>query len=426
VKYRTVHAGPHHVCAVTQDGQATCRGGQGACALPPPPEGASFRGLSVGTCHVCGRDQNNGVRCWGPEGTQATSAPEGLVTKDLASGDGFSCAVDEKKKSLACWGTAPAIPADLPAELEGVGARGGTVCALAKGGALRCWGAFTTSQAGPFTSIAVASESVCAAAARDRIDCFAKSGVVTVPEDPNMLAALDPGRTSEEIAASKKRRADTFLEMLAKMPEREAPIQLDRNSKIPVGRVVEDGYLHILEMVNPYQVFPTSNYHHGFSLKAAGKKVRLIVVHEGAIPKLMSFGADGRRIATLPLVSYAMNSPDPALMDCGDVREEVVMESTIEADLKITQKTTTILESLGRLKNQEGKIQNYCKIRQTTDVYSASSLGAIDKVSTKSETVLDKIADEACRGKWFKDPRGTSYKASDNMPDECVRRLPPR
>lgn len=424
VKYKAVAAGPGHACALDREGHATCWAAQGACALPAAPSDVTFRSLSVGTCHVCGRDTKEAVRCWAPEAAAAATPPAGLVAKELASGGGFTCAIDEKR-ALVCWGSAPPAPSDLPPELESIGARGGSLCAIAKGGALRCWGALKVTQPGPFTSLAVAAASVCATAAKDRIECFGdeKNNQLSVPEDPNMLAALDPGRTSEEIAASKKRRADTFRDFLSKLPERAPPITLDRTSKIPVGRVVEDQYLPVLDMVNFNQFFPTSHYHHGFAIKAPDKKFRLLVVHDGATPKLLSFNDDGKRLAQLPLTAYKMNTPDPTLLDCGDVKEEVVTESTIDPDLKITVKTTTVLESLGRLKNKEGKIQNFCKIRETTDVYALSPAGSIDKLSTKSAVLHDKIADEACRGKWFHDPRPASYAASEDMPEACQKRL---
>ena len=424
VKYKSVAAGPGHVCAIDREGHAVCSAAAGACALPPAPSDVTFRSVSVGTCHVCGRNDKGAVRCWAPEGNAVATPPEGLVAKELASGEGFTCAVDEKK-ALKCWGTAPAAPADLPAEIESVGARGGSVCVLAKGGALRCWGGLDVNKPGPFTSIAVAAGSVCATVAKDKIECFGddKGGQLAVPEDASMLTALDPGRTSEEIAANKKKRADVFRELFGKLPEREAPIKLDRSSKVPVGRVVEDRYLPVLDMVNLEQFFATSHYHHGFSVKAPDKKFRLLVMHDGTTPKLMSFNDQGRRLGQLALTAYATTSPDPVLFDCGDVKEEVVTESEIGADLKITVKTTTVLESLGRLKNKEGKIQNYCKVRQNTDVYAVSPTGAIDKVSTRGEVLYDKIADDACRGRWFRVPRSESYKASEDMPEECHRRL---
>lgn len=423
VKYRSVAAGPAHACALDRAGHAVCWAGEGGCALPPAPEDATFRSLSVGTCHACGRDDKGGVRCWAPEGTAAASPPAGLVAKELASGDGFTCAVTDKQ-ALSCWGSAPAAPADLPAEIESVGARAGTVCILAKGGALRCWGAFQVTQPGPFTAIAVAGKSACATVAKDKIDCFGQEAErpLAVPEDVGMVTAVDPGRTSEEIAQYKKRRADLFRELLGKLPEREAPITLDRSAKVPAGRVVDGQYLPVLDMVNLNQLL-AGRYHQGFSIKAPDKKFRLIVMHDKGTPKLMSFGEDGKRIGELALTSYSMSSPDPVLFDCGDVREEVVKEATIGADLKITLKTTTTLESLGRLKNKEKKIQNYCKVRETTDVYAVSPRGAIDKVSTRGDVLHDKIADEACRGRWLRDPRSSSYKASDDVPEECARRM---
>ncbi len=425
VKYRSIAAGPNHVCALDKDNHATCWGGEGACALPAAPEDAKLWTLSVGTCHVCARDTNGGVHCWAPPGTAAATPPAGLNSKELASGDGFTCAVDTKQ-ALVCWGSAPAAPADAPKEIESIGARGGTLCVVAKGGALRCWGTQNVTQPGPFTQVTVANESVCAAVSKDKLQCFGKAGdaQLTVPEDSSMLTVLDAGRTPDEMAANKKRRADTFRELVGKLQERDLPLEVGRGSKIPVGRVVEEQYLPVLDLVNFNRFFPASHYHYGFALKTPDKKYRLLVMHDDKTPKLMSFGADGKRLGQLPLASYALTRPDPVLFDCGDVYEEVVMETSIGADFKITAKTTTVLESLGRLKNKEGKVQNFCKVRQMTDEYAVSPTGTIDKVRSKSEVLHDKIADEACRGKWMTSPRSEdNYKASPDLPEVCQHRL---
>jgi hypothetical protein len=239
----------------------------------------------------------------------------------------------------------------------------------------------------------------------------------------SMLTVLDAGRTTEERAANKKRRADTFRELLGKLMEREAPIKLDRSAKIPVGRVVEEPYLPVLDLVNFNQFFPRSHYHYGFSVRAPDKKFRLLVVHHGGTPRLMSFNDEGKRLGQLALTAYAMNTPEPALFDCGDVQEEVVTESEIGADLKVTVKTTTVLESLGRVKNQEGKIQSFCKVREATEVYAVSPTGSIDKLSTRAQVLYDKIAGEACRGRWLHNPRSDSYTAATATSPACDCKL---
>lgn len=420
VKYKSVVAGPTHVCAIDREGHLGCWGdGRAACQIKVSREGV-FRTASVGSCHVCARDNNEHVKCWGDA---ATSPPADLVAKELVSGNGWSCALDPKG-ALVCWGTPPAAPADLPAELSSIGGRGNTLCAIAKGGALRCWGGFQVTQAGPYTAVTVSGESACAAA-KDRLDCFGSEaeGQLKVPEDLSVVNMADAGRTPDEVAAAKKRRAAALRDLLTKLPERDLPFTIDRATKVPVGRVTDDGFLPLLELKSFYYFFESNRYHNGFSLKAPEKKVRLVVMHDSTTTVLMSFNEDGRRIATLPLAKYALNEPDQTMFDCADVVEEVATESVIGADLKITTKTTTTLESLGRLKNQEKKIQNYCKVRLTTDEYAVSNSGSIEKLKSKSEVLYDKIADEACKGKWLRNPRDPSYTATDNFPEGCRKRL---
>ncbi|MEZ4312280.1 MAG: RCC1 domain-containing protein [Polyangiaceae bacterium] len=423
-KYRSIYAGPKAMCALDKaTGFATCWKGKDACDLPAPPADKAFRSLAVGTCHVCGRDASGAVSCWAPEGTAAAKPPEGLNAKDLAAGDGFSCAVDDKG-ALSCWGSAPAMPADAPKEVQSVAARDGSVCVIAKGGALRCWGSLTVNDAGPFTAVTMASGSACANVAKDKLKCFGSEagGQLHVPEDTSTVTVLDAGRNAEETAANKKKRADTFREFYAKLTERDAPVKIDRATKLPVGAPVEHDYQFVLDLVNASVFIPMQHYHYGFAVKAPDKKYKLVVVHDGASPKLMSFDENGKRAGEVTLFGYGMSTPADTTFDCGDPKEERVTEAEIGADGKVRVKTSILLEVLGRLKNKEGKTKNFCKLREYTDVYVIAPNGAINKTGTTSDTPYESYADEACRGKWIKNPRSEAYTASESMSDACMCR----
>jgi hypothetical protein len=65
---------------------------------------------------------------------------------------------------------------------------------------------------------------------------------------------------------------------------------------------------------------------------------------------------------------------------------------------------------LGRKKDTEGKLKNYCKIRETTAVYMVSPAGAIEQVTSDERVKYDKYGEQACRGQWtLGNARGREY-----------------
>lgn len=425
MKVRAVFAGPDRVCALDKQGHAACYAAEGACAIPEIPATGSFRSLAVGKCHVCARDWSEGVQCFAPEGAAVGKAPAGLVAKELVAGDGWSCAVDAKS-ALVCWGSAPQAPADLPAEIASIGGRGGALCAIAKGGALRCWGSLTVNKPGPYTAVTVAAESACAQAAKDKLECFGSEAgdQLDVPWDTSMYNDLESGRTPEEVADHKKKRADALRDLLAKLPSRGLPVKVDRATKVPVGRVLEERFLPLVERTSFYRFFEANGYHDGFAIEAPKTKFKLAVIHERAAAKLFAFSEDGKRTSNVVVGQYELTDPDQTMYDCADVIEENATEAVLGEDLALTVTKTTTRESLGRLRRADnGQISNACTQYSVTKEYKMSPAGIYEVVKTSSPPTFQKIQDEGCKGRWIRDPRGDRTTPRDAMPQECRARL---
>jgi hypothetical protein len=181
VRFRSVHVGEYHVCAIDEAQQPWCWGRVPAPRsdssasmpgdlLPRPTRVATdlrFRTLASGQSHTCGIDPEGRLWCWGLN----TSGQLGigragpgwlgptLVALDgtrfvrVATRYGTTCGVDTEAQ-LWCWGengfgqlatddmreSAVPIRVALPSGTSEVTVGTTTVCARARDGMLWCWG----------------------------------------------------------------------------------------------------------------------------------------------------------------------------------------------------------------------------------------------------------------------------------------------
>jgi hypothetical protein len=172
----SVSAGNSHTCALDATG-VHCWGlntsGQATVpALSTPTL------VSAGSAHTCALDAT-GVHCWGLNGDGQTTVPALTNPTVVSAGGQYTCAIDAT--GLHCWGnnfanraTPPAIAS--PATVD---AGGNLACALAGGGALSCWG-FFSSGVPKFTgvsAVATGDQHVCVLIG-SQVSCYSSSTLI--------------------------------------------------------------------------------------------------------------------------------------------------------------------------------------------------------------------------------------------------------
>lgn len=207
LRFVSLAAGPESVCGVTADGAAYCWGAGGFgqlgdgqrndSATPVRVQGgAAFAQLAVSRRAVCGATRAGGGACWGsanfwtlaaaqnpsPGRTDPALAPEALAlaagTRQVAFGGAHACAIGSAP-GATCWGwnrygqagatgrpgcvmlgdDPYCAPATVGADLAFTEIRVSAVhsCARAVDGAVYCWGANHSRQAGGTSSWVVAA-----------------------------------------------------------------------------------------------------------------------------------------------------------------------------------------------------------------------------------------------------------------------------
>lgn len=254
------------LCLLGAEGEATCFSRDPECTLTPP-EGARFTEVAVGKgCAACGITRDAKVSCWGGlHGTElAVTAP-----KQLAVGQGFACAIDGTGL-LSCSGAQ--VPAG--ARATAVEARGARVCWQDEAGALACnQGAVPGAAIRPRTW-AITEVDLCYETRPNQGDiaCTADPIEGAIPPNPMLDAhptwAESAGRHAELVAERNR-----FLgELLAPMPRRALPLELDERLEVPVGPTVESRYLFLLnnlpvdyfdDAARPYY---SRDYRYGFTI----------------------------------------------------------------------------------------------------------------------------------------------------------------
>jgi alpha-tubulin suppressor-like RCC1 family protein len=181
--------GREHACLRHQSGVARCWGqnrdgrvGDGSFETRTRPVAVSLgpvRDLALGERHSCALRADGKIACWGDDAGGALGQGEagngggrdrtgirrvlGISDAvDLASGDGFSCAV-RKSGQVACWGRndrgqlgdggpdpgrAMPMPITKLDDAIAIAAEAGQACAVRSTGAVLCWGANDKGQLG--------------------------------------------------------------------------------------------------------------------------------------------------------------------------------------------------------------------------------------------------------------------------------------
>ncbi len=176
---RSIHAGPHHTCAVLASGQVRCWGANdsGQLGVPGPSPSpsptapiASLSGVAMidaSLRHTCAVLTDGRVMCWGDNAmgalgdgtTTSRSTPAAVLgvagAVDVALEDTSACSLSGDGL-VRCWGdgvSTPAIDDDLRGVVATAASPTGT-CAVEASGALWCWGANDRGQLGDGTRTA--------------------------------------------------------------------------------------------------------------------------------------------------------------------------------------------------------------------------------------------------------------------------------
>ena len=105
----------------------------------PPPDGGTYKALSLGYTHSCAIRTDDTLTCWGRNEHGQLESPEGQF-KAVSSGYSHSCAI-RMDNTVTCWGRNEAGQSDAPAgEFIAVSAGNGSPCAIGADNTLTCWG----------------------------------------------------------------------------------------------------------------------------------------------------------------------------------------------------------------------------------------------------------------------------------------------
>lgn len=189
---RSGSSGERHSCALTDGGQVKCWGwnlygqiGDGTNMSRSLPVnvlglGAGVRSIAAGAHHTCALTNAGGVKCWGRntlgqlgDGTTTDRAVPVAVSglssgvQAIDAGYGFSCALTEAGQVL-CWGSnyagqlgdgtttnrsEPVAVIGLGNNISAIAAGGGHTCARTDAGQALCWGDNGSGQLGDGTTI---------------------------------------------------------------------------------------------------------------------------------------------------------------------------------------------------------------------------------------------------------------------------------
>lgn len=132
--YTRLSMSGYQLCGLDRAGGIHCVGSLSTCGEGVPPEGV-YVDLDQSGCHGCALDERGGVSCWNAD---ESLVPPGQGWQEIATGDGFTCALDEDAH-VQCFGpSAPEALLDHPLHDLDAGGQG-LICGLDDQGVL-CWG----------------------------------------------------------------------------------------------------------------------------------------------------------------------------------------------------------------------------------------------------------------------------------------------
>lgn len=176
----SIDAGWNHICAVTDDGQAMCRGYDyslgrryihGGGRIPPGP----YTTISFHEHHTCAIRIDERLACWGRNDYGQSDAPEGRYAA-VAAGRRFTCAITIAGRAQ-CWGANRHGSTDPPAgTYTSIAAGWWHACGIREGGEAVCWGRNDFGQMdvpdGRYSRIATNERHTCAVTAAGELRCW--------------------------------------------------------------------------------------------------------------------------------------------------------------------------------------------------------------------------------------------------------------
>lgn len=158
-RFLTVSMFNNYACALREDGEAVCWGGDNDLAFVDPPAGPYVQ-VEAGINAGCGLRADGEVACWGV--VLGNLAPPAGPFASIAVGTNDACALRDDG-TVACWGQdlqdeVDAAPVNVAFEMVDLGYRQG--CGVRAGdGTLMCWGydrdAIHTPPAGSYVTLSI-------------------------------------------------------------------------------------------------------------------------------------------------------------------------------------------------------------------------------------------------------------------------------
>jgi len=170
--YKQVGVGARHTCALKDNGNVICWGGNDYGQITSPS--GVFKQISTGAWHSCALSNEGYVSCWGRNVEGQTTAPTEMLV-DISSGGFHNCGLKSSDRSVVCWGAGKTIGStnNYGQSIEPTGtfskiSAGWThSCGLKSNGSLACWGdngsnQVTQTPTGAFDSISAGRSYSCA------------------------------------------------------------------------------------------------------------------------------------------------------------------------------------------------------------------------------------------------------------------------
>ncbi len=228
-RYTALSADPHHICAVSIYGQATCSArhrlpfGAPRVMRPPDPSPNHFVAISTGATsydartgeadvHACALTETGAAVCWGSivnKVKRPQPAPERYI--GVSDARGHTCALAEEG-SVTCWGWNDFGQIEVrPGRYTAISTADTFTCALTEAGGLTCWGWPHTTDGygwlewpGPFKAVSTSGFDVCVLTQEDEVVCLTvrPSRYFESPELPGPFKSISAGGSGSACAVT--------------------------------------------------------------------------------------------------------------------------------------------------------------------------------------------------------------------------------